>query len=191
MPAGRTVPGMKTTLYASLSVNGHVTRAEADGPVRPEVLADFRAHVARAGNLVLGRRTFELATAAPGGETLFAGVDVVVLSRLAAALPGGPGVQVAGSAADALNHLRHRGHASALLGGGPATYAAFLEQGLVDEWCLNVAPLLSATGPLLPPPADPTRPGAPAGSTRLRLLGLRHLADDIVQLRYTVADHGA
>lgn len=165
---------MKTTLYASLSVNGHFTQANADREIPAAILADFMAHVRKAGNVIIGRRTFELMRAGRGG-TAFADIDVVVLSKRARELPG---VHVASSPEVGLRYLEYRAHAEALLAGGAAANNSFLKRGLVDEIYLNVTPALTGSG-LTMTPSDGTIAG-------LRLLGVRRLGSDVVQLHHRV-----
>jgi dihydrofolate reductase len=166
---------MKTTLYASLSVNGHVLEATAGHEVPPEILNDFLNHARRTGNVVIGRRTFDL-MAGGGSAEAFAGVDVVVLSRQRRDLSGGHPV---GSPEEATRLLADRGHTEALLAGGPTAYHAFLEGDLVDELIVNITPVLTGAG------SDLTPGGAK--STALRLVDLRRLSEGETQLHYQLS----
>jgi dihydrofolate reductase len=163
---------MKTRLYASLSANGRFTRPNTDHEIPPDVLADFLGHVRAAGNVIIGRQTFE-SMLAQGGGAAFAGTDVVVLSRRAGQLPG---VHVAGTPEAALRHLEDRAHATALLAGGAATNNSFLERDLVDEMYVNLTPMLTGDGLTMAPSH-----GSVAG---LRLIEVRRLGTDTVQLQH-------
>jgi dihydrofolate reductase len=165
---------MKTTLYASLSANGHVVTANAGHEIQPGILHDFLAHARRAGNVVIGRRTFDLMRSGGSGSA-FAGVDIVVLSRQRQDLAG---VHPAGSPEQALQLLADRGHTEALLAGGAAAYQSFLERQLADELVLNVAPVLAGDGPRL------SLTGA--GTATLGLVVVRRLGEGNAQLHYQV-----
>lgn len=164
---------MKTTLYASLSANGYFTQAHADREIPTSVLADFLAHVRKTGNVIIGRQTFELLRT--NGGSAFADIDVVVLSRRMQELPG---VHVVGSPEAAVRYLEDRAHAAALLAGGAATNNSFLRQELVDEIYLNVTPVLTGGG-LTMAPSD-------GSFAELRLLEVRRIGDDVVQLHHRV-----
>ncbi|MFI6901745.1 dihydrofolate reductase family protein [Nonomuraea sp. NPDC050394] len=150
---------MRTILYASITPDGRLHRAEGGHRIPPAILMDFLAGAREAGNLIMGRGTFSLMA----GPQELAGLDVVVLSRRRQDLEG---AHVAASPAEALRHLEARGHGTALLSGGAATYAAFLKEGLVDEVRLNLLP------------SD----GAP-----VRLLRARNLSDGTLQVAAAVS----
>ncbi|UUZ91805.1 dihydrofolate reductase family protein [Paenibacillus sp. P25] len=95
-----------------------------------------------AGNFIVGRRTFEGFQAA-GAAAPFAGLDIVVVSKSAAAIPG---AAVAASPEEALQYLKQRGHQTALIAGGADLHNAFLGSGLVDEVIFNIAPTFEGKG---------------------------------------------
>ncbi|HTE63931.1 MAG TPA: dihydrofolate reductase family protein [Solirubrobacteraceae bacterium] len=162
---------MRSVLYASLTVNGYVSHADGESSIAPEVLADFARHVQRAGNVIIGRRTFDLMTATGGGGAL-TGADVVVLSTTGDI----PGAHVANRPEEALNILDARGHTTALIGGGAVTDASFLHAGLVDELYLNLLPFLSSDGPRLAL--------ADGQLTETSLIGITTLGTATAQLHY-------
>ncbi|MFI6392783.1 dihydrofolate reductase family protein [Nonomuraea sp. NPDC050547] len=149
---------MRTILYTSISPDGRLHRAEDGHRIPPAILMDFLTTARETGNLVMGRGTFSLMALPPE----LAGVDVVVLSRQRQDLEG---AHVAASPAEALRHLEALGHDTALLAGGAETYAAFVEEGLVDEVRLN----------LLPSGGAPVRP-----------LRTRNLSDGTLQMAAAV-----
>ena len=163
---------MKTILYMTLTATGQFVQADEAHPIPQEILADFGRLVGKTGNLIVGRRTYDLmhAQLAGGG---FSGIEVVVVSH---APLQAEGVSVAGTPREAVRHLEQKGFESALVGGGALLDGAFLSQGPVDEIYLNVEPRLASRGGIL----------AAEGllSTTLRLMGTAHLTDDIVQLHY-------
>lgn len=167
---------MKTILWAALTANGNYAQSSAEHPPRPEALGDFATQARSAGNFIAGRKTFE-AFRAGGGPGPFAALDIVVVSRSLAAVPG---VTIVSSPEDALRHLRGNGHQAALLSGGAALHNAFLGQGLVDEVIFNIVPVLEGKGLNLV--LDQAR----YQYRDVELLESRPLGGGVVQLRYAI-----
>ncbi|MFI6502476.1 hypothetical protein [Nonomuraea typhae] len=149
---------MRTILYASITPDGRLHRAEGGHRVPPAILMDFLAAAREAGNLIMGRGTFSLMAGPPE----LAGVDIVVLSRRRRVIEG---AHLAASPAEALHHLEALGHSTALLAGGAAAYASFMREGLVDEVRLNLLP---------------------SGGEPVRLLRTRNLSDGTLQVAAAV-----
>ena len=170
---------MKTIVWATLTANGNYAQASPAHPPRREALEDFAAYVARVGNFIVGRRTFEAFQSDPTRKVddpeAFAGVDIVVVSARQSHLPG---ATVAPTPAGALRHLERKGHHMALVGGGETLINWFLAQGLVDELVFNIAPALESEGLRLLLPKN--------RYADLRLMEVRDLGGGIGQLRYAV-----
>ncbi|GLV53322.1 hypothetical protein KDH_01770 [Dictyobacter sp. S3.2.2.5] len=132
---------MKIILWATLTANGNYAQSSPEHPPKAEAQNDFVAQATAAGNFIIGRRTFEAAQASGGGD--FGNLDIVVLSASGKEIPG---VKVAHSPREALDYLREKGYAAALLSGGADLHNAFFAQGLVDEIIFNVAPVLEGKG---------------------------------------------
>ncbi|MFC4100704.1 dihydrofolate reductase family protein [Paenibacillus xanthanilyticus] len=167
---------MKTILWATLTANGNYAQSGPDNPPTKEALADFVTHAAAAGNFIVGRRTFENLRNG-GGPGSFGEVDIVLISKHAADIPG---VKVVRSPQEALTYLRQKGHQTALISGGADIHNAFLEQGLVDEVVLNVAPVLEGKGLNLLIDREHYR------FKHVELLGCRPLGGGVVQLHYAI-----
>lgn len=170
---------MKVILWATLTANGNYARSTPAHPPRPQALADFAAQVGTVGNFIVGRQTFREFQSQPqrsaeGAGDTFARADIVVVSRSLAAA----GPTVARSPREALAHLEKRGHAAALLAGGEQLHNAFLAEGLVDELCLDLAPVLEDEGLRLHLP--------PGGFASLQLLATQDLGGGVLQVRYAL-----
>jgi dihydrofolate reductase len=165
---------MKVTLWATLSANGNYARATPENPPRSEALADFRQQALAHGNFIVGRKTFE-GFAARGPNPDFRNLDIIVVSRNSLPIEG---VLVANSPSAALTLLAARKHASALISGGEALHNAFLDEGLVDEMILNVAPILEGSGLNIHLPVGKHLP--------VQLSGCREIGGGMVQLRYAL-----
>ena len=161
---------MKTIHYMSLTADGHVVRAETMGGIPPAILADFMGHVAQAGALIIGRRTYNLFQGL-GAISSIPGVVVVISTSLAGDTEG---VSVARSASEALEVVLSRGGAAAVVGGGPEIYS--LTVGLIDGLVLNIVPAMDGVGLTI-------ATAAPA-MLALRLTGVSELDGGVAQLRY-------
>lgn len=166
---------MKTILWATLSANGNYARSSAEHPPKPEAFNDFAAQARAAGNFIVGRKTFEGFAANGGGA--FAGIDIVVVSQSAKAIPVG---QLVKSPREALNYLQAKGHQTALLVGGATLHNAFLGQGLVDEVIFDVAPIMEGKGYNLLLDQDHYQ------YRDVQLLDFKPLGSGVVQLHYAL-----
>jgi dihydrofolate reductase len=137
---------MNTILYVSLTANGYVVQPEEGHPIPKEILANFRQVVQKTGNLINGRRTYELTRAGGALDALTHVAYVVVSTEQLTA----EGVEVVASPEAALQYLEQKGFRTALVGGGAGLDASFLSKGLVDEVYLNVEPSLTGVGLTIP-----------------------------------------
>lgn len=85
--------------------------------------------------------------------------------------------------ADALGQLRGLGHEVVLCEGGPTLLGQLVADGLLDELCLSVSPLMGGD----PLPVAVTPPGGPTVAFHLRHVG--HDGGTLF-LRYETGDHG-
>jgi len=176
---------MKTILWATLTANGNYAQSGPDNPPTPEALNDFAVRARAAGNFIVGRKTFEgmqdpnrvSQEEQAGDNRPFAGLDIVVMSKSIQAIPG---LAIARSPQEALDHLRQKGHQTALISGGADIHNAFLGEGLVDELVFNVAPVLEGKGLNLLIDQSSYR------FRHVRLLECNPLGSGVVQLRYAI-----
>lgn len=151
-------------------VGAGTARVEDYGPVRPRTAGRqwrVRHGLTSTPPLVLVSRRLDLEPSA----RCFTGPTVVVTCAAAPGRDRFPDVVVAGDdevdLADALRQLADRGLTRLLCEGGPQLLTALLDDGLVDELCLTLAPLLLGAAPgLLTGPLD-----------RPLTLALAHLVD--------------
>jgi len=167
---------MKTILWAALTANGNYAQSSPEHPPKQKAPGDFAAHAKKAGNFIVGRRTF-LGFKVSGADKAFGEADIVVLSRNATEVPG---ATCAVSPKEALSYLERNGHKTALLAGGESLHNAFLAEDLVDELVFNVTPALESKGLKLLLPEGKYK--------EVRLLEFKDIGNGIVQLHYAV-DH--
>jgi dihydrofolate reductase len=139
---------------------------------------DFAALYKEFDTAVMGRKTYEVATAA-GVDAAMPGIDVVVFSRT---LPAAtyPGVRILNDdPRQIVGTLKAKRGRDIWLFGGGKLFRTLLDAGLVDTVEVAVMPVLLGAGiPLLPPGA----------ATKLVLADQRILpASGIVVLAYSVA----
>jgi dihydrofolate reductase len=166
---------MKTVLHLGLTANGCYNVSDESHSISTlpkEVLNNLAERVGKAGNLIVGRRTYELLRELPISQ--MAGVVRVVVSH---SLPNYNGVSVVASPVEALSLLKQKGFDTAFVGGGAQLASSFLSQGLVDEIYLNIYPLVSK---------GRTFAISENLETNLELVGVDKLTNDIVQMHYRV-----
>ncbi|MFC4873644.1 dihydrofolate reductase family protein [Negadavirga shengliensis] len=158
---------MKTILYAAVTANGNYGDSDAGQMPKQEELNDLFNHAKEAGNIVMGRRTYEIF----GGDDTFAGLDVVVVSRTASF----EGVKTVASLQEMLNYLGEKGYPQAFVIGGVTLHNALLTEGLIDELYINIESYI-AKGLDLGPTDD--------RFIELELIDHQHIGAGIVQIHY-------
>jgi dihydrofolate reductase len=136
---------MKTILIANVSANGKVLLAEnPQHQAPPQALGFFVQKTVEAGNLVIGRKTYEVLQHFPGGaKQLFPGVKIVLLSGKGEA---NDDYGIVKNPKEAINFLTEKGFNEIIIGGGTQTYNAFLENDLVTDVYFNYIPLILGDG---------------------------------------------
>lgn len=161
---------MKTILYAGITANGNYGDSETGQMPKQEELNDLFNHAKEAGNIVMGRRTYEL----HGGDDAFTGLDVVVVSKTASF----EGVKTVASIHEMLNYLKEKGYGRAFVIGGVTLQNALLTEGLVDEMYINMEPYIAKGLDLGP---------ADGRFIDLELVAHKHIGAGIVQIHYRIA----
>ena len=158
----------------TLTANGFFKQADETHPIPEAILSDFGSVILKAGNLINGRKTFDLLRQSPAKNS-FPGLEFVVVSKQ---LQKNEGFFVADSPRKALEYLQQKKFAVALVAGGAALNSAFLSEGLADEIFLNIAPVIMHEGINLALSADI--------ETRLELIDSKRLEKNIFQFHYEV-----
>ena len=140
---------MIISAIANLSLNGKVLLAEELSHHAPKAgEAFFIQKAIEAANLIIGRKTYEVIKNLVGGEAniphLFPDVTLVVLSSDKHVSERYPVIE---DPEAALNYLQ--GFNEVIVGGGTATYHAFLTKNLVTDLYFSYVPVITGPGGLL------------------------------------------
>ena len=159
------------------TIDGFVAREDDRTDFVSEIeWKSFRAMVKRVGNIVIGRRTFELME--KGNELPDLDEVTVVVVTSHEFFVSDSRIQVVNSPGQALDLLRGKNFKQALVAGGGTINASFMEQKSIDEIFLDVEPVALGDGIKLF--------SGKAFDVKLKLLGVKHLSKNELQLHYRV-----
>ncbi|MGS2763836.1 dihydrofolate reductase family protein [Sinomicrobium sp. M5D2P9] len=158
---------MKTILYAGLTANGNYGSSDSGQMPKQEELDDLFSHAMEAGNIVLGRRSYEIF----GEEVNQNGLDVVVVSTSKMF----EGIKTVGSPQEMLDYLNKKGYQQAFVVGGVSLHNSLLTDNLVDEMYININPYIAEGLDLRPTDGK---------YQDLELLGHKHIGGNIIQIQY-------
>lgn len=166
---------MKVVLYMAMSTDGYIAKKNDETSWSKEEWQSFSQFVKEAGNLVVGRKTFEIMKS--GGEFKKIGnPEVVVVSSKR--IVESSKVEGAKSPEEAVGKLRVKGFSTIVVGGGSKLNASFMKAGLIDEIYLDIEPQIFGKGkPLF---------SEEEFECRLKLLGTKMLSKDTIQSHYKV-----
>lgn len=169
---------MKLILYMGISINGYIAKEDGDSQwTSDEDLAGFYEHSKKAGNIIMGRNTFQSAADYkyfPFPDAL----NVVVTYRPLENKWGEKVVITDKSPKEILEMLERKGFNEAFIAGGGKLNASFMKEGLIDEIYLDVEPLIFGKGIQIFAAED--------FEYELELLEVKKLGEQTVQLHYKV-----
>jgi len=131
---------LKTLIYMALSANGCIADHKGDTPWSDGGWKKFAKTVGTYGNIVVGRRTYELME--KGGDFDRIGRPYTVVVSRTLKLNPAKNHTVARTPAQALKLLRKAGYSKAMVAGGTKLNSSFIEKNLADEIVLDVEPFL-------------------------------------------------
>jgi len=163
----------------AMSLDGFIAGPQGEYdwiPNEPEI--DWGAFMARFDTMLMGRRSYEAALAAPGGNSL-PDMATYVFSRTLRP-EDHPRVTIVGTTLDrTIDDLRHRRGKEIWLFGGGQLFRSLLERGHVDVVEVGLIPILLGRG-------IPFLPGSGRKAT-LRLTDTRRYPTGIMLLTYEIA----
>lgn len=167
---------MKVILYIAMSADGLIAGEGDKTPWSEIEWESYRDFVKDKGNIVIGRKTYELMRRSNEFKKIGNPFTVVVLNT--AKHDAGQNFVFVDSPQKALEILERKGFKKALVAGGGTLNASFMKEGLIDEIYLDVEPVFLGKGIRLFEKADL--------DVKLRLLETKKLSADEIQLHYQV-----
>jgi dihydrofolate reductase len=166
---------METIIYAAVSANGLVLLASADNYQTPvALLQDCIGLAHQTGNIVIGRKTYQLFYSNPNAKEIFKGIEVVVLSQGEKEIV--EGVTFLDNISSVMQFYKDKGYSKIFVAGGAYTYQSFINSGHVDELYLNYIPLLTGNGTPLVSETDINK--------NFQVVDSKAIADNIIQVHY-------
>lgn len=171
---------MKVILYMAISANGMIARKNDKTDWSVDESNAYREKVKECGNLVIGRRTYELMQEDENkdADTDVLGNPVVIVLTGNSTFKDKKKAKFVKTPKEAIDFLEQKGFETAMVAGGSKVDTAFLKEGLVDEIYLDIEPLIFGKGIPLFIPAD--------FEYRLKLLEVKKLSDQTIQLHYLI-----
>jgi dihydrofolate reductase len=165
----------KIILYMAISVNGMIAKSDDDTSwITKEEWASYSLAVRRAGNLIVGHRTYDILTKQPEFSE-FKDVKLVVLSKNNFKTLSSNHL-IADSPGEALKLLKD--FKEVIVAGGGVLNNSFLSENLVDELYLDIEPVILGNGiPLF---------RGEEFEKKLKLVGQKKISADEIQLHYKV-----
>ena len=163
---------MKTILYLAMTPNGYIARENDESPWSNEEWEHFSTVAKRVGNLIVGRKTFEIMSK-DGDFQELGNPFTLVLSKQENDDP-----KFINSPEQAITLLKEKGFSEALVIGGGMTNSSFVQSGFVDEIHLDIEPFLFGKGVKLFADAD--------FDLNLKLLKIKKISENTVQLQYKI-----
>jgi len=169
---------MKVILYMAMTANGFIAKKNDDVDfVSAASWQSYRDLAARTGNIIVGRRTFDLMQKAGDMDGL-ENIHIVVVSAHPKDVADPLMVSFADSPRSALQYIEERGLKEALVAGGATLNASFLKENLIDEIYLDIEPTLLGAGIPLAGNSDFEK--------SLKLLGTKQISENEIQLHYQI-----
>jgi dihydrofolate reductase len=170
---------MKLILMMAMTLDGIIAKDKgqnADWTTKADKKV-FVAETKKHGVIIMGDTTFEVmgAKPLPGRLNLILSLTPEKYQERTIA---GELEFFKGTPEEVIKYLESKGFASAILGGGAGTNAAFLKAGLVDEIWITVEPKIFGRGLNFTEGQDL--------DSNLELLEAKPIGDNAVQLRYKV-----
>ena len=167
---------MNVILYMAITANGYIARENGDTPWSEAEFEAYYSFVKKRGNVIVGRKTYELMKEA--GEFEKCGNPFVVVVSNKNKNKNDTNTRFVSSPQEAIKVLKTKGFKEVVMGGGGTLNAGFLKDGLIDEMILDVESMVFGKGVKLFKDTDV--------EAKLELLETRMLSKNTARLRYKV-----
>ena len=166
---------MQVILYMATTVNGYIAKENDETPWSDAVWDSYYTIVKQFKAIILGRRTYEIMKDVNEFDKIGNPFTIVVTKE---DLARNSNFAVAKSPKEALEILKEKGFAKALVAGGGILNSSFIKESLIDEIYLDVEPLIFGKGIKLFSDND--------FDIKLELIGTKSLSKNAVQLHYKI-----
>ena len=166
---------MKVIMYMAVSSNGMIAKRDDDTSwISKEEWASYSLAVRTAGNLIVGRRTYNLLTKQPEFSE-FKDVKLIAISKDKFKTIAHNHF-IAHSPKEALNLIKES--EKVIVAGGATLNSSFLEENLIDELYLDIEPIILSQGIPIFKESNFER--------KLKLIGQKMITPHEIQLHYQV-----
>ena len=163
---------MKVVLYMAITANGYIAKENNETPWSDEEWQSFSNIVKKIGNLVIGRKTFEIMNQDDEFQQIGNPFTVIVSNK------EDNNSNFVNSPEQAIKLLEEKGFSEIIVAGGGMLNSSFMQKGLVDEIYLDVEPFLFGKGIKLFADNE--------FESKLELLETKQLSKDTIQLHYRI-----
>lgn len=170
---------MRVIMYMAQTPNGYIARENDDSDFISG--SEWKAYlhmVKRSGNIIMGRRTYEVVLRDQEGFPFPNALNVVMTHRMMKNRWPGRVIFTGKTPKQVISLLKERGFKDAFLAGGAKLNASFMKQKLVNEVYLDIVPHMLGMGIKL---FD-----ALPFESKLKLVGTRRFTGGFIQLHYKV-----
>lgn len=126
----------------AMTLNGYIAKPDESVNWSEAAWKSYESEVKKTGNLIIGRKTYELMLEDGSFNSLQGVVFVVVSSNVI----NNENVLSAKSPQEALDILGNKGFDQVLIGGGTKLNTSFLKLGLIDEVLIDIEPMIWGKG---------------------------------------------
>jgi len=168
---------MKTILFMAISLNGYIATSDHKTPWSDKDWNNFKEIVQKTGNIIIGRKTYEIMNKYKGFSDLGNPKVVIVSSNFDLKKSDSKHI-ICQSPIKALQYLKKDKFDTALLSGGGILNASFIKENLIDEMYLDIEPFVFGKGIKLFENSKL--------SIKLKLLGAKKYSPDGIQLQYKI-----
>lgn len=170
---------MRVILYMAITVNGLIAKEDDDTSwVTETEWQSFSGMIRKYGNMVIGRRTYEIMLKNDEfNRSNLNKIKTVILTSGKPPIIHNPKfVSMAGSPREALSVLDNASFETIMVCGGGGLNSSFMEESLVDEIYLDIEPIIFGKGIRLFADAN--------FETKVALIGTKKLSPSEIQLHY-------
>ena len=159
----------------AMTLNGYIAKENNETPWSKIEWDNFREIISRVGNLIIGRKTYEIMKEGKEFENIGNPVTVVVTNQK---IENSKNFTFVKSPEDAIKFLEEKEFSEVLVAGGGELNTSFMQENLIDEIYLDVAPIIFGKGIKLFSGKD--------FETKLELVKIKNISPNEIQLHYKI-----